>query len=108
MSSFSCPSVYRAVSAPPPHPWKGGNKSQELVDSIPGNVLGNIALAFNAMSEIAFHEKFLGIVPFSCLEPCKFQNCLQWGQSNLVDPAGSPKIRLLNRDLGTFCRFFPG
>ena len=36
------------------------------------------------------------------------QNCLQWGRSNLVDPAGSPKIRLLNRDLGTFCRFFPG
>ena len=28
------------------------------------------------------------------------QNCLQWGRSNLVDPAEWPKIRLLNRDLG--------
>ena len=36
------------------------------------------------------------------------QNCLQWGRSNLVDRAGWPKIRLLNRDLGIFCRFFPG
>ena len=39
------------------------------------------------------------------------QNCLQWGQSNLVDPAGTPKIRLLNRDLGNILSlnaFFPG
>ena len=28
------------------------------------------------------------------------QNRLQWGRSNLVDLAGSPKIRLLNRDFG--------
>ena len=36
-----------------------------------------------------------------------FQNCLQWGRSNLVDPAESPRIRLLNRDLGTFLSISP-
>ena len=35
------------------------------------------------------------------------QNCLQWGRSNLVDPAGSPKIRLLNRDFGNILSNFP-
>ena len=35
------------------------------------------------------------------------QNCLQWGRSNLVDPAGSPKIRLLNRDFGNILSIFP-
>ena len=35
------------------------------------------------------------------------QNCLQWGRSNLVDPAGSPKIRLLNRDFGNILSISP-
>ena len=35
------------------------------------------------------------------------QNCLQWGRSNLVDPAESPKICLLNRDLGNILSIFP-
>ena len=35
------------------------------------------------------------------------QNCLQWGRSNLVDLAGSPKIRLLNRDCGNILSIFP-
>ena len=39
---------------------------------------------------------------------CLIQNCLQWGRSNLVDPAESPKIRLLNRDLGDILSIFPG
>ena len=34
------------------------------------------------------------------------QNCLQWGRSNLVDPAGAPKIRLLNRDFGNTLSIF--
>ena len=34
------------------------------------------------------------------------QNCLQWGRSNLVDPAESPNIRLLNRDFGTTLSIF--
>ena len=38
----------------------------------------------------------------------KNQNCLQWGPSNLVDPAESPKIRLLNRDFGNILSIFPG
>ena len=37
----------------------------------------------------------------------KYQNCLQWGRSNLVDPAESPKIRLLNRDFGNILSVFP-
>ena len=36
------------------------------------------------------------------------QNCLQWGRSNLFDPAGSPKIRFLNRDSGNILSIFPG
>ena len=35
-----------------------------------------------------------------------FQNCLRWGRSNLVDPAESPKIRLLNRDFGNILSIF--
>ena len=35
-------------------------------------------------------------------------NCLQWGRSNLVDPAGWPKIGLLNWLWGAFCTFFLG
>ena len=35
------------------------------------------------------------------------QNRLQWGRSNLVDPAGSPKIRSLNRDFGNIFSIFP-
>ena len=38
---------------------------------------------------------------------CIGQNCLQWGRSNLVDPAESPKIRLLNRDFGNILSIFP-
>ena len=38
----------------------------------------------------------------------KYQNCLQWGRSNLVDPAESPKIRLLNRDFGNILSIFLG
>ena len=44
------------------------------------------------------------------LEKCRwntFQNCLQWGRSNLVDPAESPKVRLLNRDFGNILSIFP-
>ena len=37
-----------------------------------------------------------------------FQNCLQWGRSNLVDPAEWPKICLLNRDFGNILSIFPG
>ena len=33
---------------------------------------------------------------------CMNLKCKQWGWSNLVDPAESPKIRLLNRDLEIF------
>ena len=35
------------------------------------------------------------------------QNCLQWGRSNLVDPAEWPKIRLQNRDFGNTLSIFP-
>ena len=35
-----------------------------------------------------------------------YWNCLQWGRSNLVDPAGWPKIGLLNWVWGVFCEFF--
>ena len=35
------------------------------------------------------------------------QNCLQWGRSNSVDPAVSPKIRLLNRDFGNMLSILP-
>ena len=35
------------------------------------------------------------------------QNRLQWGRSNLVDPAEWPKIGLLNRDLGSILSVFP-
>ena len=35
-----------------------------------------------------------------------FQNRLQWGQSNLVDPAEWPKIGLLNRDFGSMLSVF--
>ena len=61
----------RAVSNPPPGPWQAGHKSQELAVSIPGNVLGNIAETFPFMpcKKIGFHDTFLGIVPFGCLEP---------------------------------------
>ena len=43
-------------------------------------------------------KSFSGLTSLSI---SKIQNCLQWGRSNLVDPAGSPKIRLLlsSRDL---------
>ena len=34
-------------------------------------------------------------------------NCLQWGRSNLVDPAGWPKIGLLNWILGSSLWVFP-
>ena len=37
----------------------------------------------------------------------KIQNCLQWGRSNLVDPAEWPKIHLLNRDIGEHFVDFP-
>ena len=37
----------------------------------------------------------------------QFRNCLQWGRSNLVDPAGSPKIHLLNQDFGNILSIFP-
>ena len=37
-----------------------------------------------------------------------FQNCLPWGRSSLVDAAGSPKIRLLNRDFGNILSIFKG
>ena len=46
----------------------------------------------------------LGKVP-STVE--KVRNCLQWGRSNLVDCAGWPKIRLLNRDSGNTLSIFP-
>ena len=36
------------------------------------------------------------------------QNRLQWGRSNLVDPAGPPKICLLNRDFANDLSIFPG
>ena len=36
------------------------------------------------------------------------QDCLQWGQPNLVDPAQWPEIGLLNRDLGAFVEFYLG
>ena len=36
-----------------------------------------------------------------------FRNCLQWGRSNLADPAGSPKINLLNQDFGNMLSIFP-
>ena len=35
------------------------------------------------------------------------QNCLQWGRSNLGDPAEPPKIRSLNRDFGNILSIFP-
>ena len=35
------------------------------------------------------------------------QNRLQWGRSNLVDPAEWPKIGLLNRDSGSILSVFP-
>ena len=34
------------------------------------------------------------------------QNRLQWGRSNLVDPAEGPKIGLLNRDFGSIFSVF--
>ena len=54
-------------------PWQAGHKPQELAVSIVGNVLGNIAetCVLCHVKKIGFHEKFLGIVPFGCLEPCK-------------------------------------
>ena len=36
-----------------------------------------------------------------------YQNCLQWGRSNLVDPAEWPKIRLINRAFGKILSNFP-
>ena len=35
------------------------------------------------------------------------QKCLQWGRSNLVDPAEWPKIGLLNRSVGSILLLFP-
>ena len=40
-------------------------------------------------------------------EKVTFENCLQWGGSNLVDPAEWPKIRLLNQDFGNNSSIFP-
>ena len=40
---------------PPPDPWQAGHMSQELVVSIPGNVLGNIA-----ETRVLCHVKKLG------------------------------------------------
>ena len=37
----------------------------------------------------------------NCHDNITFQNCLQWGRSNFVDPVEWPKIRLLSRDFGT-------
>ena len=36
-----------------------------------------------------------------------FQNRLQWGRSNLVNPTEWPKIGLLNRDFGSILSVFP-
>ena len=38
----------------------------------------------------------------------EIQNHLQWGRSNLVDPAEWPKIGLLNRDFGSILSVFLG
>ena len=37
----------------------------------------------------------------------KNRNCLQWGRSNLVDPAEWPNIGLINRDFGNILWVFP-
>ena len=67
------PGQFPTPPPPPRGPWQAGHKSQELAVSIPGNVLGNIAetCVLRHVKKNGFHEKFLGIVPFSCLEPCK-------------------------------------
>ena len=38
--------------------------------------------------------------------PAYPRNCLQWGRSNLVDPAEWPEIVLLNRDFGSILSIF--
>ena len=48
----------------------------------------------------------LGLAENFCLDKVS-RNCLQWGRSNLVDPAGSPKIHLLNQDFGNILSIFP-
>ena len=48
----------------------------------------------------------LGFVWICCDIRDVSQNCLQWGRSNLGDPAESPKIRLLNRDFGNILSIF--
>ena len=47
---------------------------------------------------------FCEIDSYSILE---VWNCLQWGRSNLADPAEWPKICLLNRDFGHILSNFP-
>ena len=62
---------------------------------------------------IDFSRKLSGHIHFSRKlsgphsKPFFCQNCLQWGRSNLVDPAEWPKICLLNRDFGSILSVFP-
>ena len=73
MKLLGCPRVPRAVSNPPPWPLAGwtqvpgtcGFDSWECSWEHCGN------LRFMPCKKIGFHEKFLGIVSFGCLEPCK-------------------------------------
>ena len=73
MNSFGHPRVPQAVSNPPPRHLAGwtqvpgtcGFNSWECSWERRGN------LRFMPCKKIGFHGKFLGIVPFCCLEPCK-------------------------------------
>ena len=64
---------------------------------------GEISLSQTWPIEFAFLTLTLlfFLAPFVFLAFLVFQHCLQWGRSNLADPAASPKIRLLNLDLFT-------
>ena len=60
-----------------------------------------IAIAMFVADDGSLTDNFLG-------KTCHCRNCLQWGRSNVVDPAEWPKIGLLNRGFGSILSLFPG
>ena len=83
-------------------PWDGWG-------FVPGTIVpqGPSEKCLCAFCLLVFSAPIYGLLAAVDCAQDAIQNRLQWGRSNLVDPAGSPKIRLLNRDLGNFLSIFP-
>ena len=64
-----------------------------------GKVFRQISMLLENSSPIFRQHEILSLPRFGHF-PARNQNCLQWGRSNLGDPAESREICLLNRDFG--------